>query len=343
LDAGEVELENGSHEMLEELARLRRLKNQEESFRIVAEARRRRRRAFIATLGAAVVVPFGIYIVFFRELDNWILPSGAAAIGVFTAMALNYLRPSSLIRTETAELRTFSQMRPYVDAQIASALERTRRSAGEGMTFTDEDKAVVLERLQAKLESEGLSSYLSSLRDAVRDQVETETLDQRFQSTQRRLSQEVQDLAKRGNLNLVLGILTTLAGVTVLGYSVFNPPADAPPAEILAYFVPRVSLVVLIEVFAYFFLKLYKQSLNEIKYFQNEVTNVEAKHLALQVAFRSEDATLQSKVVEALASTERNFVLAKDQTTVDLEREKMSNSTQANLVEMVRELFKSKT
>src|SRR5574339_301622 len=55
-------------------------------------------------------------------------------------------------------------------------------------------------------------------------------------------------------------------GWRVLGYAVFNPPATVAAPELLSYFVPRVSLVVLIEVFAYFFLRLYKQSLNEIKY-----------------------------------------------------------------------------
>jgi len=40
----------------------------------------------------------------------------------------------------------------------------------------------------------------------------------------------------------------------------------------------------LIELFAYFFLKLYKSDLSEIKYFQNELTNVEMRYAAVRLA-----------------------------------------------------------
>lgn len=40
----------------------------------------------------------------------------------------------------------------------------------------------------------------------------------------------------------------------------------------------------MIELFAYFFLSLYRTSLQKIKYFQNELTNIEAKQIALRAA-----------------------------------------------------------
>ena len=89
---------------------------------------------------------------------------------------------------------------------------------------------------------------------------------------------EVSALSRRGNLNLSLGIATTIIGLIILGYFVLE--IDSIPEDkmaFIAHFIPRLSLVVLIEVFAYFFLKLYKSSLSEIKYFQNEMTNAEAK------------------------------------------------------------------
>jgi len=62
------------------------------------------------------------------------------------------------------------------------------------------------------------------------------------------------------------------------------------PWIFLEHFLPRVSLVILVEVFAYFFLRLYKESLDDIKYFQTEITRVEMKTLALTVATELKDS-----------------------------------------------------
>ena len=77
--------------------------------------------------------------------------------------------------------------------------------------------------------------------------------------------------------------------------------------------------------FAYFFLKFYKANLSEIKYFQNEITT-KSKYLALKVASYIGNEESIKSVITNLFSTERNFILSKGQSTVDLERAKKSNS-----------------
>ncbi|MBI5525005.1 MAG: hypothetical protein HY897_01580 [Deltaproteobacteria bacterium] len=44
----------------------------------------------------------------------------------------------------------------------------------------------------------------------------------------------------------------------------------------LSHYVPRITTVTFIEVFAFFFLKLYRASLIEIKFYQNELTSLAA-------------------------------------------------------------------
>jgi hypothetical protein len=44
------------------------------------------------------------------------------------------------------------------------------------------------------------------------------------------------------------------------------------------------------QVFAYFFLRLYRYILFEIKYFHNELTNIEQKCLALDVALEADNS-----------------------------------------------------
>lgn len=98
----------------------------------------------------------------------------------------------------------------------------------------------------------------------------------------------------------------------------------------------------LIEIFAYFFLSLYKAGLSEIKYFQNEITSVESKYLALKVALYSEEKDNIKYVVEQLAKAERNFLLAKGQSTVELERMKSEQQSTLDILGKVTSVFSNK-
>jgi hypothetical protein len=173
-----------------------------------------------------------------------------------------------------------------------------------------------------------------------------------------RLSKEVDRLSLRANLNLAIGGLATIASLSVLGYFVLlegrqpdlktNPAAAAPAAAaagtaapgillmptkatqatdlwstefvpFLIRFIPRLSLVIFIEIFAFFFLKMYKGNLNEIKYFQNELTNLEAQFSSMKVAVYTGNKAMLTSVIDVIARTERNFILQKGETTVGLE------------------------
>ncbi|MBR0904825.1 hypothetical protein [Bradyrhizobium liaoningense] len=48
-----------------------------------------------------------------------------------------------------------------------------------------------------------------------------------------------------------------------------------------------------------------------IRYFRNEITNLEAKYLAVEAAARFEDKSALSKILLILANTERNFTIRK--------------------------------
>lgn len=149
-----------------------------------------------------------------------------------------------------------------------------------------------------------------------------------FNDIRKRLLDEVFSLQKRGNLNLVLGILITVLGIVLLWrYILPVSPISFSDSQFIQFFLPRLSLVILIEIFAYFFLRLYKSNLNEIKYFQNELTNVESRLAALQLAFLEKDPKAKQTVITQLIKTERNPVFAKD---------KESNKDQDSLIELIK-------
>lgn len=102
------------------------------------------------------------------------------------------------------------------------------------------------------------------------------------------------------------------------------------------------SFVIVVELFAYFFLRLYKNGFDEIKYFQNEITNIEMKVMSLKYVqeFKSED--MIKELAMHLMKTERNFILEKGQTTVSIEKDRLQNLSDSKLTNIISEIIKLK-
>jgi len=201
------------------------------------------------------------------------------------------------------------------------------------VTLSDDEKASLLNALKASME-EGLGEEVlkiieSKYSDALLEGTRFSELKQDLLPIKIRLSEEVDALGRRNNINLALGVITTLAAVGILGYMVWGNRAFSvtDTTALLSYYVPRLSLAVFIQVFAYFFLRLYRSGLDEIKYFQNELTNVEMKLVALEAAVLLGQTQAFDSTIVHLAQTERNFILKQGESTVGLEEIK-ANSQQ---------------
>ena len=197
-------------------------------------------------------------------------------------------------------------------------------------------RSKLVQRVRQSIVETANNEFLDEIRNSIQDsksgQKFAKDIRLIFNRTIERLDNEVESLARRGNLNLALGILTALVGITLLAIFVQNMVVqNGLPMEFVQNFLPRFSLVILIEVFAYFFLRLYSNNLIEIKYFQNELTNVEAKFLSLLAATHINNENIMTNVISQLSQTERNYILQKGQTTVNLERSKMEKETISNL------------
>lgn len=205
--------------------------------------------------------------------------------------------------------------------------------------ISDQNRDTIIDSLKDRIKTESANGMLEELEAKVLEKIKAtakhEMIDFQYSLTIERLKEELFSLSKRGNLNLSIGIVTTITGLALLGFFVLGekPTGLSPGTEqFIINFIPRISLVVLIEVFAYFFLRLYKASLSEIKYFQNEITTIESKYLALKVAASMDDAEQLKVVIEQLVHTERNFILDKGQSTVDLERARIEQQTSSNII-----------
>lgn len=164
-----------------------------------------------------------------------------------------------------------------------------------------------------------------------------------FDSIKKRLSNEIQELGRKANVNLVIGSLTTIIALFALGYVVFqNTDSFTSYADLVYHYIPRLSLIVFIEVFAFFFLRLYKLNLNDVKYFQNELTTVELKLSSLVTSINFGTEQDISSITQELSRTERNFILKKDETTVDLEKSRIAKTDLKDILGSVTEIIKHK-
>lgn len=113
--------------------------------------------------------------------------------------------------------------------------------------------------------------------------------------------------------------------------------------DFLVYLTPRLSLAVFIEIFSFFFLRLYKRNLEDVKYFHNERTNIDSKIIALKASILLGKEELIMEIIKGFSTVERNFILKKDETTISLERVRLDTQQEldyfskvASVVEKLR-------
>ena len=161
-----------------------------------------------------------------------------------------------------------------------------------------------------------------------------------FLKIEERLLSEMKAVGKRSNLNLIIGSVVALIGWGLLLWFVFDVHDNKLEGwKLLNAFLPRLSIIIIIEMFSYFFLKLYRESMDRIRYYQNELTNIETKKTAILVACMVENDNEHKKsLIENLISVERNIFLKKGETTIELEKIRMDNSFGNNVLKYIKDL-----
>lgn len=155
-----------------------------------------------------------------------------------------------------------------------------------------------------------------------------------FKETEDRIKTEILNLKKWARVNLIIGVLITVAGLGTLfafikwGEDDFGKAIDSVTlAKLSLYWISKLSLVILIEVFALFFLRVYKENMETIKYYHNELTSIESRKKALLFSILHGCKEDVSQSLSTMNLIDRNFVLHKEQTTVELEKIKIINVT----------------
>lgn len=129
-----------------------------------------------------------------------------------------------------------------------------------------------------------------------------------------RLQSASSTVSVRGFLNLVLGIAFAAGALYVLQQAIWLLTPERlnslPMPTVIYLTATRVSLAIVIIFVSYFFLSLYRRSLEDAKFYQNEMTDISFRATALQLSYFAGDKEARSYVLTKLMESDRNRALA---------------------------------
>lgn len=211
------------------------------------------------------------------------------------------------------KLRAQQTMLDSFRAAVSADVKTVRLEPDDRQALKDQITEEVVKQVPV-----GIYSYFDGqLREARSDERILNRVAPQLEVVVGRLKAETAEVRRRANINLIIGTTVAAVGLMFLLYYVFTfqPPDHEPWDETLVRAIPRLTLVAVIELLAYFFLGLYRFGTYEIKYYQNELTNVELWSAAYVHALLIKDAGLTKEMAKKLAGVERNFVLKKGEST----------------------------
>jgi hypothetical protein len=156
----------------------------------------------------------------------------------------------------------------------------------------------------------------------------SDTVHEIFYAFRIRMIIDSERLKQNSFKNLSIGIIFSFSALALLGFFIFAGDERAADGDYIRYviqwFIPRITIVLLLQFVGFFFLRLYVSSEFDLKHNKNEITNIEAKIMAYEIA-KETGEKLQEIVVRKLAETERNFMIKRNERTISMENESTHN------------------
>lgn len=231
-----------------------------------------------------------------------------------------FLRPLyNFARLFAAALTAFVGLKPadqeldQNSAYLQEILNAIRNRPSEAVALSADAEAEIISLFRTALEGTFGGDIRQEIRLLVRQQLEREVEHEASKflvEVKTRLQAASSTVTVRGFVNLVFGIGFAAWALYLLNEAVdaFSPSQlSSVTSSVALYLIGiRVSLALLITVISYFFLSLYRRSLDEAKYYQNELTNISVTAAALQLSYYVQDDAIRTSVITKLMSTDRN-------------------------------------
>jgi hypothetical protein len=208
--------------------------------------------------------------------------------------------------------------------------------------ISEADREKLIKTLTNQLYKDSADSIIKTIEKKIQQAEHRQLIVDRAKNTLSRIYTEIDSLGRRGTINLVLGVTTALAGVGALSmFVIFDTREHQGIEDFMIAFLPRLSIVLIIEIFSYFFLQLYKTSLNEIKYFQNEATNIEFNFIALETSLQLNEKDLIKRALGRFIEIERNPILTKSHTGREIASEEIFSKGAYFTADHLKEIVKA--
>jgi hypothetical protein len=232
----------------------------------------------------------------------WVLMV-AVILLVLSVIIVAYLDNS--LTAESADLVTRIDLRDW--KTVRAALQRTHANSLQGsnanppQTAPEEDEDDIFDGTPPFFGQPSISTSSS-------EDLKLQVLQNALQSMKGDLLNHIDNQRRHANIQVVMGILASLVGITVLVAASLNKVGSVS----MSYSQVVVSGV--IALFVLLFLSQYQSTQQRIKFFQNELTNLNARIAAFQLAYLlDEDKTMIALLLKDLIGTERNFKLSKNE------------------------------
>ncbi|EIV9310121.1 hypothetical protein MBD74_002306, partial [Escherichia coli] len=175
------------------------------------------------------------------------------------AFLLNYVN-KGIGESKNKNVNSYEELKSELDSlkQEFNQLVTNDSKDLNGVLLTSKERQELIDNAKKKIVGNTLLAADLSLKNDInsfRNQIE---ISKHYNDIVYRLENEINRLNRRGGVNLVLGAFIAFGGILYLGYSVTNAINTNDKLEYILHMAPKLSFVIVVELFAYFFLKLYK-------------------------------------------------------------------------------------
>lgn len=160
--------------------------------------------------------------------------------------------------------------------------------------LAEDKREEIVNLLVSKIESQSNDEIINKILKNKKENDLMSMFEQKYEFLILDLTNIISVQNNKANVNLLLGIISAVSGVTFLAFSfvAIDFSLDIPLSVFAMNFLPKLSIVLIIETLSFFFLKLYKKSLDEVKYFSNQLTGIRLRLLSFETALLLEDKEL---------------------------------------------------
>ena len=267
----------------------------------------------LATASAGILLPVAIF--FFlarRSKRSAILSSLADSSTSMTEADADNTRTTEKQTKASAPAGTTDVITPIANqaeqSSILRSIERLEELAAS-MAQKATTAAVDLpapSELRELLISQINNVISGDLIRTIRERYGIDHMESSFADSKSRISGVIQSLRLRNMTVVMTGFSFAFCGIGSLFFFVIKNQPDQISGAQLVSCAPHIAIVFILEVLAYFCMNLYQRGLGDLRYYQNEMTNIESREAALHAALISGNESQIAQFVSSLFATDRN-------------------------------------